>query len=475
LPGGLAFASRADVLLQHAAINPSLDQQAIYDYFYSHMIPSPRTIFSGIQKLQPGECLVYEKGSIETRFYWDIPYAEEDAPVAQLEEQLHSLLQDAVQRNIDSEATGAFLSGGLDSSTVTGYFARLHPASADVYGIGFDAEGYDEMAFARATAKHFGARLHEYYVTPEDVADAVPKIAQAYDEPFGNSSAVPAFYCAKLAKEDGKDCLLAGDGGDEIFGGNARYATQKIFALYERIPSVLKKGLIEPVAFKTPGAEKIAPLRKLGSYVRQANIPMPERLETYNFLHRTPIEQIFTEQCLAGVDPRAPINHLNAFYERAKSDHLLKRMLHLDAKITLADNDLRKVSRTCDQAGIDVRYPMIDERLVEFAARVPCSRLLKGYELRSFYRRAMKDFLAPETLAKSKQGFGLPFGVWMQHDKQLKQLSGDSLQSFRQRDILRQDYIDTLLEAHRSEHAGYYGVMIWVVMMLEQWLSSHQQ
>ena len=134
-------------------------------------------------------------------------------------------------------------------------------------------KGYDEMEFARASAKHFDVNLIEYYVTPDDVVDALPIIANAYDEPFGNASAIPAYYCAKVARDHGKSCLLAGDGGDELFAGNERYAKQKIFELYGYVPDPLRR-VIEPMAFHIPF------LGKLKSYIEQANIPLPDRMET---------------------------------------------------------------------------------------------------------------------------------------------------------------------------------------------------
>jgi asparagine synthase (glutamine-hydrolysing) len=128
----------------------------------------------------------------------------------------------------------------------------------------------------------------------------------------------------------------------------------------------------------------------------------------------------------------------------------------------------------CEIAGIEVRYPMLDEELVAFSARVPSGMLIQRMELRSFYRHAVRDFLAPETLDKSKQGFGLPFGVWMTEHAGLRDLAYDSLSAFKQRGYLRRDYLDSLLKQHRIGHAGYYGVMIWVIMMLEQWLTAHE-
>ena len=293
-------------------------------------------------------------------------------------------------------------------------------------------------------------KLHEYYVTPADVLQAIPLIAQTYDEPFGNASAIPAYYCAKFAREQGMTQLLAGDGGDEIFAGNARYAKQKVFDLYRHVPG-FAKTLLEPLAFNLP------PLRKVKSYIEQAKIAMPDRMETYNFLHRTPLAEIFSEDFLKQIDPDVPVQNLRYTYNRTSSDDLIKRMLFLDDKFTLADNDLRKVNRMCELAGIDVQYPMLQENLVEFAASIPSKWLMQGFELRSFYRESLQSFLPKETLTKSKQGFGLPFGVWMSSDKELKQFAEANLEGIEKRGFLNPAYI----KKSHPVTSGWSCLLLW--------------
>ena len=471
----LIIASRADAILPHPDVSKELDPQGLYNYLYFHMVPSPGSIYRGVEKLLPGECLTYHKGAVNRTFYWRVEYQEVDIPEDQLSDELLSLLEKSVGKCLEDDATGAFLSGGLDSSTVTGMLAKLSGKRVDVYGIGFDAKGYDEMDFARASARHFNANLHEYYVTPQDVIDAIPKIAAAYDEPFGNASAIPAYYCARLAKQDGMSCLLAGDGGDEIFAGNERYAKQLLFGAYEHIPALLRQQLVEPVFLGIPFMKRIPLLNKVCSYIEQARQEMPDRMETYNFLHRTPLKEVFVADFLEVIDTNVPLKNLREVYGRARTDSMLKRMLHMDLKITLADNDLRKVNRMCELTDIEVRYPLLDEELVTFSARIPSRILIRRMELRSFYRRSVRGFLAPETLDKNKHGFGLPFGIWMTEHAGLRELAFDSLADFRKRGYLSNCYIDQIVREHKGGHAGYYGVMIWVIMMLEQWLTAHER
>ena len=464
--GVLVFGSQLDQIIAHPGVKTAIDPQAIFNYLYFQMIPSPGSIYDGISKLQPGEFLEFNNGHLTRDFYWQIRYEDSRCSKKELLAQLRAQLEQSVSACAPDHTTGAFLSGGLDSSTVTGFYQKIADRPIDAFTMGFDADGYDEMAYARAAAAHFKVKLHEYYVTPADVLQAIPLIAQTYDEPFGNASAIPAYYCARFAREQGMTQLLAGDGGDEIFAGNARYAKQKVFDLYRHVPG-LAKALLEPLAFNLP------PLRKVKSYIEQAKIVMPERMETYNFLHRTPLADIFSEDFLKQIDPDVPVQSLGVTYHRAPTDDLIKRMLYLDDKFTLADNDLRKVNRMCDLAGIDVQYPMLQENLVEFAASIPSKWLMKGFELRSFYRESMQNFLPKETLTKSKQGFGLPFGVWMGSDNALKQFAEANLEGIEKRGFLNPAYIKKLIQLHQDGHASYYGVMIWLLIMLEQWLLTH--
>ena len=197
------------------------------------------------------------------------------------------------------------------------------------YSIGFDAQGYDEMKYARLAAKHFKTDHHEYYITPDDLVRSIPAVAGHYDQPFGNSSALPAYYCAKMAREDGVSKVLAGDGGDELFGGNTRYAKQKVFGWYDTMPVVLRRQLFEPVS-KFPLVNKVPLVRKVFSYVNQAKVPMPDRLMTYNLLLRLGVHEILTPELLARVDQDSPAQQQRNVWALARTDSLVNRMLAFD-------------------------------------------------------------------------------------------------------------------------------------------------
>ena len=468
----LVFGSTLDAIRAFPSIGNQLNRQAIYDYVYFHMVPGPQTIHTGCHRLSPGSLLLWRNGKVESRCYWEMRYVEnERRPLTQLKEGLLAVLREGVREAARDRIVGTFLSGGTDSSTVAGLLGQVTKEPARTYSIGFKAQGYDEMEYARIAARHFGARHHEYYVTPDDVVQVIPAIAAVHDQPFGNSSAVPTYYCAKLAKEDGIETLLGGDGGDELFGGNARYARQYLYSLYSDLPSTVRKRLIEPVAFALP---EVNIIDKIQRYIRNASQAMPARYDNYNLLERFGAGNVFGADFLASVDPQRPQRLMATNYLQTSADTLINRMLALDLKYTLADNDLPKVMRSCELAGVAARFPMLDDTVVAFSARLAPELKLKGTQLRYFFKQALSNFLPPEVIAKQKHGFGLPFGPWLQTHKPLEQLALDSLADLKKRRIIRPDFIDELTSMHVSRHADYFGTMVWVLMMLEQWFREHR-
>lgn len=454
-------------------VGAPLRSQSLFDYLLLHMIPAPDTAWEGVYKLRPGTAVIINDGQVSVRRYWTPEFREASGESFQdLQQDLHAALQTAVARHRADGGIGAFLSGGLDSSTVAGMLGRVAGAPARTFSIGFGVADFNELDYARIAARHFGADAREYEVTAEDIAENFLRIAAACDEPFGNSSVIPTLCCALLAARSGVRHLLAGDGGDELFGGNERYARQRVFEAYGRIPGVLRRRMIEPLALAIDPASRLVPLRKLQSYVAQARIPMPERLESWNYMYREDLGAMLAPEFRASVDPRAPLTRMAELYAAAPTTDLLQRMLFFDWHYTLADNDLRKVGMMCELAGVRVSYPMLDPSVIDLSLRVAPSTMMNGLELRSFYKRAMRGFLPEQILAKRKHGFGLPFGVWLRGHAGLRELVFGLLSAFKARRIVRPEFIDRLIDGQREGDAGYFGYAIWDLAMLEAWLAS---
>jgi asparagine synthase (glutamine-hydrolysing) len=458
------FAARADEL---AALSPraDLDPQAIFDYLHFHVIPSPRTIFRGVYRVPPAHVAVFERGSVQMQRYWTPQFIETaQSQFDTLAARFRQHVRDAVAAELDGSKPACFLSGGTDSSTVAGMLAELRGGAAATFSIGFEAEGYDEMQYARIAARHFGTEHHEHYVTPDDLVASIPQVATHYDQPFGNSSALPAYHCARMARASGVGKLLAGDGGDELFGGNSRYAKQRVFG-------TLRRGLLEPALERSP-LGRLPLVRKGRSYIEQAKVPLPDRMQMYNLLLRLGITEVLEPAFLARVDSTDPLRQQRAVWQQVGPSSALNRTLAYDWRYTLAEADLPKVCGTTALAGVAVGFPFLDAALVDFSLTLPTNHKLKGLKLRWFFKEALRGFLPEQIITKKKQGFGLPFGVWALQHQALGQLAADSLHSLGRRGIVRPAFVRPLLEQLLPQHPGYYGEMVWILMMLEQWLRA---
>lgn len=462
----VAFADAADAV---AAANAPLDPQALFDYLYLHVIPAPRTAFRDVQRLRAAHRAVLSPAAVDLAAYWRPVFVEDDfADLAERERAFLAAVERCVDEEADEPATACFLSGGTDSSTVAGMLARLRRQSVDAYSIGFAADGYDEMHYAKVASRHFGLTHHAYYLTPDDLIEGMPRVAAHFDQPFGNSSVLPAYYCALRAREDGFTRLLAGDGGDELFGGNSRYATQKVFEAYHRLPAGLRSRVLEPMATQWSAFRRVPGLKQLGGYVRHSRHPMPERLGTFNLLDRLGRDALLHPALAATVDPERPLAEQRSVWHECEAPSLLNRMLAYDWKYTLADSDLPKVRCATQLAGVSVGYPFLGRALADLSLRVPPQWKLRGLALRWFFKRSLEGFLPREILRKKKHGFGLPFGVWVLRHPPLAAQVRAALEGCATRRVIRDEAVD-MLWARLREAPGYYGEMVWILAMLEHW------
>lgn len=451
------------------SIQLSLNPQGIFNYCFYHCIAAPTTIYQDVFKVDAGQCIaVLESDEVTSQLLYQPQYHYRNDDNEILHNQCRTLISQAVGSSIN-DSCGAFLSGGLDSSTVAGMLAK-NITPAKTFSIGFDAKQYDESAYATLTSQHFDTKHHCHVMQPNELIDNFKQVAGYFDQPFGNSSAMAAYRCAIFAKNNSVTTLLAGDGGDEIFAGNERYAKQAIFERFNNAPKLVQ-GMLERVFCNTSlGSLPIG--SKAASYIKQAKVGLPDRLDCYNFLNRFALDEVFSPSFLAQVDPRQPVTQKRERYAQAKTDSHLERMLFLDWKFTLADNDLVKVSKMCEMAGIEVKYPLLEKELVDFSCQIKDDEKLKGNNLRHFFKNAMRGFLPVETLTKEKHGFGLPFGLWMTESEELMAMANDALAGMIKRDIFRPEFLELAMKKHQTEHSSYYGELIWILVVLELWLES---
>ncbi|MEZ5566600.1 MAG: asparagine synthase C-terminal domain-containing protein [Gammaproteobacteria bacterium] len=474
--GRLVFGTSTADVARHPAIAAGVSRQALFDYLHFHMVPSPGSAYIGVEKLRPAHCLVHEQGRSTVKNYWQPKFADPRAVAStNLHEEMQEILRTSVKRAIGTGGeVGAFLSGGLDSSTVVGMLADVSTERARTFSVGFEAEEYNELGYARLAVQRYGAESVEIEVTPANVTESIPALAAAFDEPFGNSSAVAAYWCARVAREHGITHLLGGDGGDELFGGNKHYSRQNIFQHYYRLPGVVRSLICEGLLLRVLPENAPFPIGKLRSYIAQARIPLPQRLKSWDFMFRTPAERVWDPDFLASIHVDHPDDVMTPVYQEPDMDHMLDRLLYFDWQFVVADNDLRKVNGACAMAGVDVSYPMLDTDLIDFSLKLPPKAKVDGQRLRPFYKQALRGFLPDEILDKEKHGFGLPFGLWLKNDPGLRELVLSSLDALKSRRIIRPEFLDEVMQEHQAGHASYYGYVIYDLVMLEQWLTAHR-
>lgn len=471
----LLFASRAGAIRMAQNRPPEVNPKAILQFVLFSAVPAPMASDLGMEKLRPGTFLIFDGRRLVEKQYWDIEYPESgNHSVSHWSRELREGMRIAVHRHLDGceqGSTGCYLSGGTDSSSVVAFASEKH-RPAQSFSIAFEETRFSEIEFARTTANLFQTRHHEKFLTPADATNALNKILSYYDEPFANSSAIGSYYCAVLAKEQGVSTLLAGDGGDELFGGNERYAADKRFAIYHLLPGWLRRGLIEPFANLLPDNDSKLSLPR--RYIRRANMPNPRRYLSYGFFLSMSPEEIFEDQFLQLVGRNDWLGVPEGHFSRAKASSDLNRMLYLDVKMTLADNDLRKVSGTAELADVNVRYPLLDDRLAELSGRIPASLKLRGFQKRYIFKQAMKKILPPKVLYKKKHGFGVPLAQWLLQDPHMNELMQDLLRDSRtrQRGYFRADFFERLMGLHKL-HPNYYGEIIWYLLALELWHRQH--
>ena len=478
------FSSRMRSLLACPFVEPfTVNFVSIVDVVTSSFIPTPRTIFQEVRKIPPGQLLTWKQGEITLEPYWDLSYLHSNGSskgvlVSGLKEKFSDSLAIRLEHDGDPGFIGSFLSGGIDSSTVLGVMTQITKSPTNSFSIGFGEEAFNETNFARCAVQAFHALQHEYTVTAEDTFQIVDELVDSFDEPYANASAIPTYFCAKLGKEHGMKFLYGGDGGDELFAGNERYATQKLLDYYGKFPRWIRDGGIEPGVSLLAKLLKGKLFVKGKKYIDRANIPYPDRLLSWGLLEVLPLEELFSREFLATLgDAYDPHQYVRDLYSCSKelAQAELDRQLYIDLKLVISDNDVFKVTRMTEAHGIAVRFPFLDHHLAEFSASIPAHIKMRGTKLRTFFKESYADLLPDEILTKTKHGFGLPIPIWLRTDKKLREMMMDLLLSRRiqQRGYFGPRTIERLIERHKEDSTSFFGTILWNFVILELWLRRY--
>lgn len=465
--GTLIFGSELKSLREHPEFRAEISTEALDAYLTFGYVPDPLSIFCDVEKLPPGTHLTWRDGRAHVEQYWDFPYQHEQENPARTEdeciEELRSLLDESVRIRLESEVPlGAFLSGGIDSSTIVGLMARHATQPVKTFSIGFHEDSYNELKYARLAAQRFGTDHHEFIVTP-DICEIVDDLVWHFDEPFADSSAIPTYMVSKLAREH-VTVALSGDGGDEVFAGYTRYALDRRRSGFANLPRLVRQGMMQPLGRSLPhGAWG-------RNYLHNVALdPLDRYIEDVSVFTRLNKPSLYSAGFRQQLGASEAANRFRDYAARARSTDPLDPLLYLDSKTYLPGDILTKVDRMSMAVSLEARVPLLDHKLIEFVCtRIPASMKMKGLETKHILKRAVRDLVPTEILDRPKQGFGIPIDRWI--NEQLRERVRGTLTEPRtmQRGYLEPRYVKVLLDEHargRRDHA----TELWTLFMLELW------
>lgn len=466
------FASEIKSILAFGDIDTSIDEQALSDYFTFMSIPAPKTIFSGIRKLEPGHSFVIERGQMVIRKYWDLEYSVEPKPDAWYLERFEELLLDATRLRLISDVPlGAFLSGGVDSSAVVAMMNKAGAETIKTFSIAFKGQGdFDESPLARRVANQYNT-LHTEFDLTADFLDVLPKLIWHYDEPFAVSSGFALYYLSKLTREH-VTVALSGDGGDELFAGYPfRYSHDERYNKLARIPMPLRKATAHLSSLAACSGDSKAAVfsRKLRDYSAMASLPNDEAfLKEFSYFDNRLKSIFFSKdfyQKLGDYDSNEV--YYQYYGGNVKGSMLFKRQLG-DIKTSLADEMLKKVDSMTMAVSLEARTPFLDYRMAEFSASVPDHLKIRGREGKWLVKKVMEKYLPADLLYRKKHGFNVPFGEWARN--QLSDYLQDMLSEKRIREagIFEPKQVQKMLNDHQKGLHNY-GSQIYIMLVYELW------
>ncbi len=466
--GRIAFASEPATLLCDPAVPRELWDQALIEFFLYDFIPGGHTIFRGIHRLPPACVAVFDSDGLRIRSYWEPPSPQSDLsdssdPGAHLRE----LLEDAVRMRLISDVPlGAFLSGGLDSTLVTALMSRHSPGKVKTFSISFPGTSHDESRWSRIAAERVGSE-HSEHAVDLGIQELLPALVRHFGEPFGDSSAIPTWHLCRETRKH-VTVALSGDGGDELFGGYERYLARRLQVFYELLPVRLRERVIEPLIDRLPATTDYygtSLSKKLKLFVHAARRMREDPLAV---IPRTFSLSEVRELTQGRYEP-----DLDPVYEIARQWSGLdpvSRMLFSDMQTYLAEDILTKVDRMSMAHSLEVRAPLLDYRVVEFACGLPLRFKIRGMTTKHVLKTASRGLVPDEIIRRSKYGFQVPLGTWFKGG--LRNWARDRILDSGH-GVLNRRFAERLWNEHltgKADHAH----KLWSVIVFNEWIEQHQ-
>jgi asparagine synthase (glutamine-hydrolysing) len=489
--GDFVFASELKAICQHPDFGGTIDRDALVLYMRHNYVPSPHCIYQGLYKLQPG-CIMtlsVPDGARALKRFWSADGAAREGLLSRVNtsdaeavEQLQDKLLSAVRlRMIADVPLGAFLSGGIDSSTVVALMQAQSNRPVRTFTIGFREGGYNEATHARKIAAHLGTEHTELYLTPKDALDVVPLLPSMYDEPFSDSSQIPTYLVSKLARS-AVTVSLSGDGGDELFGGYKRYPfTKSVWNALKRIPRPARKAMAGMLRAIPPGAINRS-FQLFHTFLPEAMRLTALGDKAHKFADLLPVEgpealyhrvlsqwEIPSNVVRNSHDPRTIPESIT---DSAWLPNIEEIMMLTDQLNYLPDDILTKVDRASMAVSLEARVPLLDHRVVEFAWKLPLHFKIRKRRSKWILRQVLYKYVPPELVERAKMGFGVPIGLWLRGP--LRDWAEDllSARSLAQHGLLEVGMIRLKWLEHLSGIRNWQNVL-WDVLVFQDWFSQN--
>lgn len=443
------FASEIKAILEYP-LEREIDLDALNSFFTLKYIPGPKTIFKNIFKLQPGHLMTFKNGNFSAKKYWDLMYKPEEKSEDYYSKKILELMTDTVRKMLISDVPlGVLLSGGIDSSLITGIMSEVMEDPVRTFSVGFETDentGYDELIYTRKISDLFGTEHYEKILTSEEMIKMLPKVIQQMDEPMGDLASIPTYLISRVAKE-GVKVVLSGEGGDELFGGYRYYILSKFAPCYFSFPRIMK-NFINKAALQLPISTRIKQLIKtlsLSSDVKQS-------MEWAVVFDDDDRKNLFTDYVKDQTDLENKYV-LQQYKEKIKKFDYLNKVFYMDIKVRLPDELLVKVDRASMMASLEARVPYLDHRMVELSSKIPGSLKIKNFSTRYIQKKVAMKILSKDIIYRKKHGFDIPTKEWFNNE--LRDYVNQTLENKELYRYLNRDYVEKIIKSHRDGKENY--------------------
>jgi asparagine synthase (glutamine-hydrolysing) len=475
--GTFLFASELKAIMAYPAFPRKVDPSSLMKYLFFEFIPCPHTIFTDAKKIPPASYLIWDRRGIEIKKYWspfDPHKGEINLSEAEAESRMMELLKESVKRRLISDVPlGVFLSGGIDSSAITALAQKEVPGKIKTFSIGFEDPSFDESKYASLASKYIGTEHHEQIMTPQDLLDLVPNLADILDEPMADASILPTYLLSKFTRSH-VTVALGGDGGDELFAGYPTYVAHKFAGYYERFLGTFHPMIIRLANLLPVSDNNISFDFKVKKFLSGIKYPDGVRnsvwLGAFSFSEN---EKVLSPEIHAEFSQNRLVEEIFFYEKEYPYDDRITKLQYLDLKLYLQESILVKVDRASMACSLEVRAPFLDYELVEFVMGLPSPWKLKRFTSKYILKKALANWLPDEVIKRPKKGFGVPIAKWVKGP--LKELFEDLLSSDRikREGFLNPEYVTSLLEDHLTNKKDNRK-QLWTLLVWELWVSRYQ-